>query len=570
MAIIAQALAVPTGGVLQSDNVSLPTNAPFSGPWFSFAELSSVGLSILGLVLIFSIWLITLRMQVRRKTKSLMRMSAMLNSSYEAIGEGILIVGNDGEFLNCTRRVSEILDRQVPEEKIPLRESLAKCMGDRLAFQELWNGVGATSRTETQEFPLRGGRGYVSVYTSPVLDDQGVAIARLWAFDDITKRKELEASLLQSQKMEAIGRLAGGVAHDFNNILMEISGNLELIQLTPEQSVSSVRELLEKTEQASDRAARLIKNLLGFSRRSAVELRFASVLPVVERLVQLLQYTLEPSIQLEETHAPDLWFVEFDEAQLQQVLLNICLNARDAILDKQGTITIATENTTLEGQEYVSISITDSGEGMSEEVRNKIFEPFFTTKAQGMGTGLGLALSYGIIQQHRGQIECTSSPQRGTTFRVMLPRATEAAKNKQQQVPQTDALRVDRDFHILLGDDSDAVRHYCAAILRSAGYRVTDFSNGAQVLQAFDSGPKVDLALIELTMPVMSGRETFCAIRSEYPNLPIIIYSGYAFDINDFIAATGEAPSAFIQKPFRRKQLLSVVQGALQSVEPLD
>lgn len=523
------------------------------------------GLSALVILLLTIAWGAASRIQIARKTQKLQHLTARLNSSQEAVKEGLLIISNQDVVLSSTNRIKEILDFAPKVDQRNALRQISHRMENAKEFLEFCTACFSNSAANhSQEFQLRNGSRFVSVYSAPVRDEGGMITARLWSFDDITDRKELETSLIQSQKMEAVGRLAGGIAHDFNNLLMAISGNLELAKINPEKPVRQVLEAINGAEMATDRAASLVRHLLGFSKQSGLNLQTTNANVSIKNLYELLVRTLEPSVEIRLALASDLWTTDLDEVQFQQVLLNICLNARDALVEGKGWIRISTRNISNAEGEFVEISISDNGIGMSEEVRSKIFEPFFTTKPTGQGTGLGLAMSYGIIKQHHGSIECESTPGFGAAFTILLQRSqTSTPIETYQSHPNTANPMVVASARVLLGEDSELVRESCATMLTTAGFEVRAVSNGAELLNEFRDDSHYHVAIVDLSMPVFSGRETYRQLRALAPKLPIIICSGHHFDVEEFARATGEAPTAFVQKPFRRAELLGILQEIL-------
>lgn len=378
-----------------------------------------------------------------------------------------------------------------------------------------------------------------------------------------------EQRLRQSQKMEAIGQLAGGVAHDFNNILAAILMQMEELRLVKDLP-RAARELLVDAEASAQRAARLTRQLLVFSRQQAMQPRVLDLNPLVRAHVRLLRRVLPSTHTLAVTTAPTPLVVSADDGMIEQVLLNLVINARDAQADG-GTITIATEarevamaSSDLETGRYAVVIVTDTGTGISAEHLPRLFEPFFTTKPPGQGTGLGLATAYGIVQQHQGTIRVHSTPGAGTAMEVWLP-VTDAPL-PERATPAGDVLAVDTDEHltpatILIVEDEPTVRRLLQRVLERDGYRVRVATTGREALDGWaEYGLDVDLVVTDVVMPGgISGTELARELQQLRPGLPIVYTSGYdpGYDPTDVTMVPGEN---FVPKPATAEQLLTVVR----------
>jgi len=390
---------------------------------------------------------------------------------------------------------------------------------------------------------------------------------------DITGRKEaeaararLESQLLQSQKLESIGRLAGGVAHDFNNHLTVINGYCDLLlsRLAPDDPN---RESLMDVRRAGDRAANLTRQLLAFGRKQFLSPRPVSLNQIVSSMETMLRRLLPENVALSTALAPRLGAARADTGQIEQVLMNLVVNARDA-MPEGGRILIETANVDLPSATgerdreigpgaYVALAVADTGIGMDEATRGLIFEPFFTTKKPGEGTGLGLAMVYGIVRQSGGAIAVRSQPGEGSVFTVYLPRLDAAAA----ELPAAPALEASRPGQgaILLVEDQETVRHLVAHILRSAGYCVIEADSGPQALELPDSQVRsIDLLITDVVMPGMSGRELATRLAARREGLRVLFISGYA---PHAILGEGDLDSgaAYLQKPFSPAQLTASV-----------
>ena len=511
---------------------------------------------------------------------------AQLRATYEAVGDGLLVVARDGKIVQMNSAFSRIFD--LPSQNYSemdvgkLYDWLRKCAADKEVFDERWAYFQAhpDSRCEelmATEFPSEK---QLEIYTAPVRNTGSPEpFARLWIFRDKTEFCGLEEQLRQSQKMEAVGQLAGGIAHDFNNLLTGISGNLALALCKIEgNDIAGSKPHLQTAQGASERSAALVKQLLGYSRKSTLDLKVCDINEIVVETEGILEHTLDKKIKVSLGLEEELWNVEIDPNQMQQVVMNLCVNARDAI-DGEGTITIRTQRQEVsegdtfdtsgfdqhEPGDYIVISVADTGCGMTPVQQAKMFEPFFTTKEQGKGTGLGLAMCYGIVKQHGGWIACRSNVGLGTCFRIFLPRATKAAVVSEidrsiDVTPIADPSQIT----ILLADDEPSVRMVAESLLRRKGFNVHCADNGLEAVRiSRDLGDKLDLAILDLTMPKLSGGEAFAIMSEEFPACPILICSGYMLDLEVFRKETGHAPAGFIQKPYKLDTMMHDISRVL-------
>ncbi len=398
---------------------------------------------------------------------------------------------------------------------------------------------------------------------------------------DITERRELEEQLRQSHKMEAVGQLAGGIAHNVNNLLTGIMGNLGLIeQDIPPESRRFVADALN----ATDRSAQLVQQLLAFSRKSTIQLSRIDPNEVVEEVVRLTRQTVDRRIEIRTELEPDLPAVNADRAQLSSVLMNLCVNARDAIerilrgdqfperLQEQFAVTVVTETCDLDEQfcetrpyarpgPFVVLTVADNGMGMPDEIRMRAFEPFFTTKQPGEGTGLGLASAYGAIRQHRGWIDFTSEYGKGSTFKIYLP-ALE--KQERQEEPKEDSPQIPAGKEtVLVIDDEELILDLANTLFQRNGYTVLTATDGDSGVQSFLENHKaIDLVLLDLSLPRRSGQEVLREIRAVAPDTKVIVSSGYAEEMQkDALDRLGAA--AYLSKPYRPAHLLQTVRRIL-------
>jgi PAS domain S-box-containing protein len=387
---------------------------------------------------------------------------------------------------------------------------------------------------------------------------------------DITRRKQLEDQLRQSQKMEAVGRLAGGVAHDFNNLLTAILGHADLLLEDATQHDGRRADLTE-IKRAAERAAGLTRQLLAFSRKQILQPKVLDLNTVVTGMGTLLHRLIGEDIELRIVPAPGLGAVEADPGQLEQVILNLAVNARDA-MPRGGKLTVETANVHLDEAyarqrvgvqpgPYVLLAVTDTGVGMDEHVKAHVFEPFFTTKEQGKGTGLGLATVYGIVQQSGGFIWVYSEPGRGTAFKIYLPRKA-ASSQDLEPVPTREDSHAGSGT-ILLVEDEEAVRKLASRVLEARGYTVLRAADGLQALDTVERHPgAIDLLITDVVMPRMSGRELADLVRPRRPATKVLYVSGYT---DDAIVHHGvlDAGVMFLQKPFTPDSLARKVKEIL-------
>jgi PAS domain S-box-containing protein len=440
-------------------------------------------------------------------------------------------------------------------------------------------------RIEAEEQTLIAGNPRtVRVVKTPVKDDQGQIVGVLCIFWDVTDQRSLEAQLRQAQKMEAVGQLAGGVAHDFNNLLTVILGNLSLVlgKFPPHDKAAAppdrlfvspeAPEMLKAARKAGQRAADLTRQLLGFSRRTVLRPQALNLNNCVEETAGMLRRTIDPRITLETRPAPNLGTVLADPGQMNQVLMNLCINARDA-MPEGGRLTLETVNVVLDEDharltvdaqpgEYVRLRVRDTGHGIPPEVRPRIFDPFFTTKELGKGTGLGLAMVFGIIKQHKGWIECHSEIGRGTRFDIYLPQSEAAPTESALLIPV--ARRGNEK--ILLVDDEAMIRQLGNEILKQQGYQVLLAENGLQALLIYQREQfKIDLVILDLSMPQISGRDTLKQLRKLDPNVRVLFSSGFSAD--QVTENETDGVLGFLSKPYSPNDMAEQVRMVLDKCQ---
>ncbi|MFG1300085.1 response regulator [Xanthobacter sp. V3C-3] len=408
------------------------------------------------------------------------------------------------------------------------------------------------------------------------LGQGGAADIALCAIDT-TEQKQLETQFAESQKLQAVGHLAGGVAHDFNNMLTAIIGYCDLLLVRHRQSDPSFPDIMQ-IKQNANRAAGLVRQLLAFSRRQTLRPQVIELTDVISDVTALLRRLIGERITLEVQHARELWPVKVDVNQFEQVIINLAVNARDAMPDG-GTLTLSTANVAAEacaayGQrlpegDYVLVEVTDTGTGIPPEIMGKIFEPFFSTKEVGKGTGLGLSTVYGIVQQTGGTILAESELGHGTTFRVFLPRHQATQEAEEEAPPPAEPEPRSADLtgqgRVLLVEDEDAVRAFASRALANRGYEVLTAASGVEALEVMETAGKVDLVVSDVVMPEMDGPTLLRELRARDPSLKVIFISGYAEEA----FARNLPPTerfSFLPKPFSLKQLVAAVADALRPV----
>lgn len=401
-------------------------------------------------------------------------------------------------------------------------------------------------------------------------DDDGTAVRMCGTYLDITEQKRLEEHLLQATKMEAIGRLAGGIAHDFNNILTAISGYTEFAIEQLDRGSPAVADL-EQVAKAAGKATALTRQLLAFSRQQVTESRPVNLNAVVRDMEKMLRRVIGEDLELSTFPTADIGLVWADLGQIEQVIMNLCVNARDA-MPGGGRLTIRTRNYMMQPDaadlppglqpgEYVCLDMIDTGAGMDGETLSHIYEPFFTTKQPGEGTGLGLATVYGIVQQAGGHIQCRSEPGRGTHFTVYLPRYTEAAEETDRSAgTEHTAGGMER---LLLVEDDEVVRDFAAEALRRQGYQVTEAAGPTEALAiAEEIGEQLAGLVTDVIMPDMTGRELADTLTATYPHLAVLYVSGYAASAIEEENLLGPGTS-FLSKPFSVRSLGEKVREVL-------
>jgi PAS domain S-box-containing protein len=473
---------------------------------------------------------------------------------------GVAFVDKGGVLLEANRAFAQFFGGAALKGRV--LSELVEPSERSVVAQRIASAAGGTADANAVELRASGER-MAELFASPMPD--GRAIVYLV---DVTEQKMLETKFAQSQKMQAVGQLAGGVAHDFNNLLTVIIGNCEFLLMRHPAGDPSFKEINEVHQNAL-RAATLVGQLLAFSRKQTMQPKVLALNDVVGELAQMLRRLLREGIELKVEKEESLWPVHADEAQLSNALINLVVNARDA-MPSGGSVSIRLTNETVRTSsslgsaimpagEYVRLEVADTGIGMSKEIQSKIFDPFFTTKPVGQGTGLGLATVYGIVKQSGGFIDVRSDVGKGTSFLIYLPRHAGEIVAAQEAAPA--ARDVTGQDTILLVEDEEAVRSFAARALRMRGYNVLEAGGGDEALEIVQGGAEIHLIITDVVMPNMDGPTMVKHVKQIKPEIPVIFMSGYAEEA--FRRDEGAGDIHFLPKPFGLKQLAAKVKDVL-------
>ena len=500
-----------------------------------------------------------------------------LSAALEQAGEAVMITDTQGTIQYVNPAFERITGYSQVDAVGQNPRMLKSGEQDAAFYRDLWTTISSGEVWHGRLVNKRkdGTRYTVDTTITPVRDEGGRVVNHISLQRDVTHDLQLEEQYRQAQKMEAVGRLTAGIAHDFNNLLTAINGFAELIhfQLGP---ADPAHEMAAKIAESGKRAAGLVRQLLAFSRKQVINPQVLDLNTVVTEMDKMLRRIIGEDVQLAANLAPDLWEVKVDPGQIQQVIVNLAVNARDAMPDG-GKLTIETANVVMDGNyvadhlgaepgEYVLLAVSDTGMGMSQEVQAHVFEPFFTTKGLGKGTGLGLATVYGIVKQSQGNIWFYSEQGVGTTFKIYLPRTGEEA----QPFIETEAAGEGPSGGetILLVEDDERVRELARLTLEHQGYVVLEASDGQEALRlANEHGGPIHLLLTDVVMPGMSGQTLSQRLALTQGNLKTLFVSGYP---DEAVAHHGvlEPGVAFLQKPFGPMALARKVRAVLDSTRP--
>jgi len=525
---------------------------------------------------------ITERKQMEEKLRE---SESKFRAAFEGSHDALTLTTRDGRFVDCNRRALELFGLESKKgftEKRPAAFSPPFQPDGRAsseAAQELIRKVfegGRIVQTEWIHQRKSGGSFPAEIIFAPLrIGNEEVLQATI---RDIKERKRADEEkavfqdqLRQSQKMEAIGQLAGGIAHDFNNLLTVVIGNAEmaLMDLGRDHRLYTV---IEEVKKAGQRASNLTRQLLAFSRKQILQPEILSLNEVVLGMKKMLQRVLRENIELETRLIPDLGLAEADRGQMEQIIVNLAVNARDA-MPSGGTLTIETANVDLDEEyarahlevtpgSYVMLAVSDSGIGMTKDVQERLFEPFFTTKGRDKGTGLGLATVYGIVKQSKGSIWVYSEPGRGAAFKIYLPRVKKAGPGRKQRESDTKIPRGSET--VIVVEDDETVRKTVLMFLKKYGYTVLSAATGKEGLAIFRAHKDpIHLLLTDMVMPGLSGKDLATQAKRLRPDLKVLYMSGYT---DQGIANNGiiEKGIHFIQKPFTHQELATKVREVIE------
>jgi len=489
----------------------------------------------------------------------------VIDNAVEAIG----IVNLEGRFVLWNKRAAEIFGYSFEEVRT---QHYSFMYADRNALSQLLDTLRKKSIVRQVEILMRrkGGQAVPMELSLNLLrDGEDNKIGSLCLAKDLREKKLMEEKLLHAAKMEAVGTLAGGIAHDFNNLLQAVQGYAELLLIDKKESDSGYEELRE-INRAAHRGAQLSRQLLTFSRKMDSQLRSISLNRQIRETRNLLRRTIPKMIEIDLQLQEDLYLVNADPIQIEQILINFGLNARDAMVEG-GKIIIKTININLDNDfcktrpemrpgAYVLLSVSDTGVGMNQETLHHIFDPFFSTKEVGKGTGLGLSLVYGIVKNHGGYIECDSDPGMGTRFEIYLPALLTSGEPAESKVVNAPPRGIET---ILVVDDEKSVRDMVLQILSRFGYSVITASDGESALSLYQAEKdRIDLVILDVIMPGMGGRQCLSRLLEMNPDAKVIMASGYS-NTGPAKSVLQEGIKSFINKPYQVRDLLERIREVL-------
>ncbi|MBU8921631.1 MAG: PAS domain S-box protein [Bacteroidales bacterium] len=512
--------------------------------------------------------------EIRKAEEDIRKQSAALEQAFD----GIAVVGMDDriQFVNTSwARMHGYTAEELTGQDYSISHTEEQSRGEvALLLKELERNGGASAevghrRKDESVFPSR-------MTLSRLMDERGKPAGIIVTVQDISERKKLLSQLLQSQRVESIGLLAGGIAHDFNNLLSPILGYSEMLltELSPEDPRA---DDITQIKMAAERGRDLTRQLLAFGRKQMLEVKKVDMCGILTGFEKILRRTIREDIVLEINLLMEPAMIEVDVTQIEMILMNLAVNAMDA-MPNGGRITITVSETLLEESSiqmrpgtvpgrYVELSFSDTGEGMDEETASRVFEPFYTTKEQGKGTGLGLSTVYGIVQQHKGNIWLYSEKNIGTTFRIYLPKV-EVVSPAVNEDKKALSEEVGGSETILVVEDEDIVRALVSRILTRCGYRVIQYARPVECLRSLQSfSDRIDLLLTDVVMPGMNGRELYDKLAGKIPGLRVIYMSGYTDDVIVHQGIIDDGVE-YIQKPFSNNDLSLKIRKSLDTAGP--
>jgi two-component system, cell cycle sensor histidine kinase and response regulator CckA len=544
---------------------------------FNFLDTSSIHLAtraLVGMVLLFVVYVLYQQLQIHRFRMHLVEREELFRLITENAADMIAVVTADGKRLYNSPSYEKVLGYSAEElsQTSPYAQIHPEDQPKVAKAAEQARSSGVGNRVEYRVRHKNGEWRVLESTASAVSSLDGKVEKLVIVNRDITERRRLEQQLVLSHKLEAIGRLSGGVAHDFNNLLGVIIGYAEALQQDPAGN-ESYREAIDEILKAGHRAASLTQQLLAFSRKQVLEPKILDLNAVVADIEKMLRRLIGEDIELKIIPAADLGKVKADRGQIDQVIMNLAVNARDA-MPRGGLLKIETCNVELREEDrknrqyivpgvYVMVSVTDAGTGMDAEVQSHIFEPFFTTKEMGKGTGLGLATVYGVIKQSGGYIFVESEPGRGASFKIYLPRVEGAAFDQPESVAPRQKAHGPRT--ILIAEDEASLRKLTSNTLNKLGYTVLEAPDAAEAIRiAGLLASKIDLLLTDVVMPGMSGRELALRLVTTRPETKVLYMTGYT---DGAIAEHGvlEAGISILRKPFTQAQLIRSLDGIFEA-----
>ena len=534
----------------------------------------------------FNIMATSLRKQggeIQKKTFALERSERKFRELFENIAQPLYINTLDGELIDCNQAMVDLFGFESREEMVQEVQGGEQIFADPKQRDEVTAELLANGEIKELEVDFKRQDGLIlkALVTSRVrFDDEGEAVGFEGIIQDVTQMRSLEEQLFHAQKMESIGTLAGGVAHDFNNLLTVILSSAEMARYKIDDH-ERVERYINSITTASKRASELTKNLLGFARKGKMRVEEVNAGALVTEVEALLRETIDRSIRIYTDISPGLRPIMANPSQIHQVLVNLCVNAKDAILEVGGQeLKISVRNVVITQDfadlhpgavcgPYIEIDVIDDGGGIPKHVRDKIFDPFFTTKGVGQGTGLGLATVYGIIKNHDGFLYLDSEMGKGTAFHIYLPSVPEyeavkpeaIVKSPEKIFPLVSATNTNAT--ILFVDDEESLRFIASEFLEDNGYQVLLAEDGKQALEMFaEYGNQINLVIVDLMMPEIGGEEVLKAVKQERPDIPVIIVSGYSkMSLNKTMHYQNY--DGYIEKPYDMEQFIQLVESSL-------